>query len=141
MGKQLVNFITCSCESSAPFFVIYKAGLEPKNHSRKCANGILYINSHIMSLLYCIFCFTGYYSIWITVWQLIMWDGIMFIKYHVCTSKSSNQNTLYMIQWSDQLNYTFYMSYFNLMFDWLILVFNATFSNISAISWQPVLVV
>ena len=29
MGKQLVNFITCSCESSAPFFVIYKAGLEP----------------------------------------------------------------------------------------------------------------
>jgi hypothetical protein len=26
MGKQLVNFITCSCESSAPFFVIYKAG-------------------------------------------------------------------------------------------------------------------
>ena len=29
MGKQLVSFITCSCESSAPFFVIYKAGCEP----------------------------------------------------------------------------------------------------------------
>jgi hypothetical protein len=29
MGKQLVNFITCGCESSAPFLVIYKAGLEP----------------------------------------------------------------------------------------------------------------
>ena len=29
MGKQLVNFITCDCESSAPFFVIYKAGHEP----------------------------------------------------------------------------------------------------------------
>jgi len=29
LGKQLVNFITCSCESSAPFFVIYKAGREP----------------------------------------------------------------------------------------------------------------
>jgi hypothetical protein len=28
MGKQLVNFITCGCESSAPFFVIYKAGHE-----------------------------------------------------------------------------------------------------------------
>jgi len=28
MGKQLVNFITCGCESNAPFFVIYKAGLE-----------------------------------------------------------------------------------------------------------------
>jgi hypothetical protein len=28
MGKQLVNFITCGCESSAPFFVIYKAGRE-----------------------------------------------------------------------------------------------------------------
>jgi hypothetical protein len=28
-GKQLVNFITCGCESSAPFFVIYKAGREP----------------------------------------------------------------------------------------------------------------
>ena len=27
MGKQLVNFITCGCESSAPFFVIYKAVL------------------------------------------------------------------------------------------------------------------
>ena len=29
MGKQLVNFITCGCKSSAPFFVIYKAGHEP----------------------------------------------------------------------------------------------------------------
>jgi hypothetical protein len=26
MGKQLVNVIICGCESSAPFFVIYKAG-------------------------------------------------------------------------------------------------------------------
>jgi protein gp37 len=30
--KQLVNFITCGCESSAPFFVIYKAGCEPPNY-------------------------------------------------------------------------------------------------------------
>jgi hypothetical protein len=29
LGKQLVNFITFGCESSAPFFVIYKAGREP----------------------------------------------------------------------------------------------------------------
>ena len=29
MGKQLVNFITCGCESSAPLCVIYKAGREP----------------------------------------------------------------------------------------------------------------
>jgi len=29
MDKQLVNFITYSCESSAPFFVIYKAEREP----------------------------------------------------------------------------------------------------------------
>jgi len=29
LGNQLVNFITCSCESSAPFFVIYKAGCKP----------------------------------------------------------------------------------------------------------------
>jgi hypothetical protein len=28
MGKQLVNFITCGCESSATFFVIYKTGHE-----------------------------------------------------------------------------------------------------------------
>ena len=28
-GKKLVNVITCGCESSAPFFVIYKAGREP----------------------------------------------------------------------------------------------------------------
>jgi len=26
IGKQLVNFITCGCESSAPFFVCYKPG-------------------------------------------------------------------------------------------------------------------
>ena len=29
MGKQLVNFITCGCDSSAVFFIIYKAGREP----------------------------------------------------------------------------------------------------------------
>jgi hypothetical protein len=29
MGKQLVNFITCGCETIASFFVIYKAGREP----------------------------------------------------------------------------------------------------------------
>jgi hypothetical protein len=28
MGKKLVNLITCDSESSAPFFVIYKAGCE-----------------------------------------------------------------------------------------------------------------
>jgi hypothetical protein len=27
--KQLVNFIICSCELNAPFFVIYKAGHKP----------------------------------------------------------------------------------------------------------------
>jgi hypothetical protein len=32
MGKQLVNFITCGCESSAPFFVIYKVGCEPTQY-------------------------------------------------------------------------------------------------------------
>jgi hypothetical protein len=29
LGEQLVNFITCGCESSAPFFETYKAGREP----------------------------------------------------------------------------------------------------------------
>jgi len=29
MGKQLLNFMTCGCESRAPFFVIYTAGREP----------------------------------------------------------------------------------------------------------------
>jgi len=29
LGKELVNFITCDCESSAPFSVISKAGREP----------------------------------------------------------------------------------------------------------------
>jgi len=29
LGKQLVNFITCGCESSTPFFVNYKAGYKP----------------------------------------------------------------------------------------------------------------
>jgi hypothetical protein len=43
MDKQLVSFITCGCESSAAFFVIYKAGREPmpywhqkSNHALKC---------------------------------------------------------------------------------------------------------
>jgi hypothetical protein len=30
MGKQLVNFITCGCEMSAPFSVIYKPGAKPR---------------------------------------------------------------------------------------------------------------
>ena len=29
MGKQLVNFINCGCELSAPLFEIYKVELEP----------------------------------------------------------------------------------------------------------------
>jgi hypothetical protein len=29
LGMQLVNFITCGCESSVPIFEIYKAGREP----------------------------------------------------------------------------------------------------------------
>jgi hypothetical protein len=29
LGKQLVNCITCGCESSEHFFVIYKAGRKP----------------------------------------------------------------------------------------------------------------
>ena len=29
MGKQQLNFITCGYESTVPFFVIYKAGLDP----------------------------------------------------------------------------------------------------------------
>jgi len=32
IDKQLVNFITCSWESNAPFFVIYKAGREPTTY-------------------------------------------------------------------------------------------------------------
>ena len=30
MGKQLVHFITCGCESSAPLFVITKTGTNPR---------------------------------------------------------------------------------------------------------------
>jgi hypothetical protein len=36
MGKQLVNFITCGCESSAPFFGIYKAGAN--QHKRRLSS-------------------------------------------------------------------------------------------------------
>jgi hypothetical protein len=43
MGKQLVNFITFGCESSAPFglFVIYKAGHEPNKTDRHDITEIL----------------------------------------------------------------------------------------------------
>ena len=42
MGKQLVSFITCGCESSAPCFVIYK--------TRQLCNSYTY-------QLYIFFCF------------------------------------------------------------------------------------
>jgi hypothetical protein len=35
MGKQLVSFITCECESSAHFFAIYKTECEPTPYWRK----------------------------------------------------------------------------------------------------------
>jgi hypothetical protein len=34
LHKQLINFITCGCESSVPFFVNYKAGRE--SEGRQC---------------------------------------------------------------------------------------------------------
>ena len=30
MGMQLVNFITCGCESSAPFLLLIKPGANPR---------------------------------------------------------------------------------------------------------------
>ena len=30
MGKQLINFITCGCESSAPFMLFTKSGVNPR---------------------------------------------------------------------------------------------------------------
>ena len=30
MSKQLVNFITCGCDSSIPFLVIYKPGAKQR---------------------------------------------------------------------------------------------------------------
>ena len=44
MGKQLVNFITCGCESSAPFFVIYKAGLFYNSYTS---------SSHVILYFFC----------------------------------------------------------------------------------------
>jgi hypothetical protein len=37
MGKQLVNFITCGCESSAPFFIL-KPGANPSRIGDKLEN-------------------------------------------------------------------------------------------------------
>jgi hypothetical protein len=42
MGKQLVNFITCGCESSAPFFVIYKTGVYNGWIGKDVGEGVLY---------------------------------------------------------------------------------------------------
>jgi hypothetical protein len=52
MGKQLVNFITCSCEPSAPFFVIYKAGGEPKILLKVALNTKNQINHHHQWLMF-----------------------------------------------------------------------------------------
>jgi hypothetical protein len=41
MGKQLVIFITGGSESSAPFFVIYKAGREPTSLTFDIEDNIL----------------------------------------------------------------------------------------------------
>jgi CHAD domain-containing protein len=50
LGKQLVNFITCGCESSASFFAIYKAGREnPVNGERtgKYLRQVKHIRDHL----------------------------------------------------------------------------------------------
>jgi hypothetical protein len=48
MGKQLVNFITCGCESSASFFVIYKAGREPNMFIKTSMNFIYEYYSNVI---------------------------------------------------------------------------------------------
>ena len=54
MGKQLVNFIPCGCESSAPFFVIYKAGHDVKfevsvdQAMRQMKLFLLFLLSHVL---------------------------------------------------------------------------------------------
>ena len=50
MGKQLVNFITCGCESNAPFFVNYKAGRDPTEINKSvnvCVIGVIKPNHEI----------------------------------------------------------------------------------------------
>jgi hypothetical protein len=51
LGRQLVNFIMCDCESSTPFFVIYKTlfqvwskpdmYLVQNNNTRNCPIGLI----------------------------------------------------------------------------------------------------
>jgi hypothetical protein len=47
MDKQLVNFITYGCESSAPLFVIYKAGREPRRIKFDCICYIRYKDMYL----------------------------------------------------------------------------------------------
>ena len=48
MGKQVVNFITCGCESSAPFFVIYKAGyFVTATHHRHMSDYIFFFMTEV----------------------------------------------------------------------------------------------
>jgi hypothetical protein len=52
MGKQQVNLISCECESSAPFFVIYKASRKPTPSQKKQSIGqiILIVSQQVFGL-------------------------------------------------------------------------------------------
>ena len=48
-GKQLVNFITCGCDLSAPFFATYKAGLF---FDIWCLDGILFFSQETWAVFF-----------------------------------------------------------------------------------------
>jgi hypothetical protein len=93
MGKQLVNFITCGFESSAPFFVIYKA--------------MLLCNSYTCQL-YILFCFR----------TEVEMSGIAVSKYSTkkAFDKSSSFINICMTRYQNHVTQYLHFTWVNLYF-------------------------
>jgi hypothetical protein len=116
LGKQLVSFITCDCRSSAPFVVTYKAGREPQFLRNVCRYQ------------------RGNQKSWIEG-QTTQWPKEKFVDTKGVIRSRKFKDRRHTGQ-------NFYQTWLYTRLIWCdFWCLNATFSNSSAISWGPVLVV
>ena len=104
LGKQLVNFITCGCESSAPLFVIYKAVSQLKPWLVTPTNTWHLLFNVLVSLIYCSLISTERSRSWVTtnfksvqiytVSTVVFWPDIdIYIKQNVRTIQRNYEIT------------------------------------------------
>jgi len=98
------------------------------------------VAQHILSCVFALFVFVLCTLCCQFLWTIHFWLPLRYSLTFICILL--NDGICGII--SQQITYSIIFQFYNNCFyDWLIwfLVFNATFSNISAISWRPVLVV